>query len=106
MSYNVDNKETVRYFLESLPTEKMEQLKDALDRNEALTSTRTLEHGDFTVYREGFYVELKGTRCGFKFFVDEDDEGNLVFTRKPNESKLHKEYKESLHFSAVDYKGF
>lgn len=85
------NKEIVRDILTTLPVERKQTLINALRRNYMLTSTYDLSHLTLTVYVEGFYVELDGTRCGFKVFA-KDNDGKLEITRKPAETRLHKLY--------------
>lgn len=88
-----------------LPVEKREQLTKVLNINNHLTSSRMLEHGTMTVYKEGFYLELKGCRCGFKVYA-EDNDGELIIKRKPTEKKLNKLYSTAVWFDEDDYKGF
>lgn len=66
-------------------------LEKALMRNFYLTSSYDLPHGKFTIYKEGWYLELSGTRCGYSVFV-KDNDGEMELTRKPNADKLHKLY--------------
>lgn len=84
-------KEMIRDILVGMPEAKMEALKNACSRNSYLTSYFGLEHGMFYVYKEGFRVELLGTRSSFSVYV-KDNDGDLEYTRKPAESKLHPLY--------------
>lgn len=63
------------------------------------TVTWILEHGTL---KEGWYITLQGTRCSFSVWADDND-GELVFHRKPNESKLHKLWEYDLHFGEGDF---
>jgi hypothetical protein len=97
------NLEIAKDILNEMPQHKKEVLKKALDRNEILTSSRVLEHGVITIYKEGWLLKLEGTRCSFSVFA-KDNDGNFEFIRKPRESKLHKLYTEGLRFSESDFK--
>lgn len=57
-------------------------LKNALDRNFILTSTYNLEDLTLEIYKQGFYLILKGTRCYYKVFA-KDNDGELELVRKP-----------------------
>ena len=88
------NKEMVRDILTAMPREKKIQLHNACYRNYLLTSTYGLEFTTITIYNEGWYVEMEGTRCGFRIWVGDND-GEFVFgKRKPKESTLHKIWKD------------
>ena len=93
------------WILDSMPDDKKKVLVNACGRNNILTSAFVLEFGKLTTYKEGWYVELKGTRSGFKVWAFDND-GELVFGRKPNDSKLHKLWSEDLHFSESDFDVF
>ena len=56
-----------------------------------------------TIYKEGFYLVLSGTRCSFSIFAYDKD-GKLEFARKPHENKLNKIYDDSLKFSESDFR--
>lgn len=106
------NEEFVVLVLSSMPEDKKRILRNALERNEVLTSARTLETGVVTVYREGWYIELDGTRCGFKVFILDndiyDDVGDTPFKviRKPRAEKLHPIGKYSVHMFESDFDCF
>lgn len=91
--------------LKEMPDRKKLQLSKALDRNMYFTSARVLSIGTFHVYKEGFYLELEGTRCGFSVF-SYDNDGELTFIGKPADDKLNKLYKETLYFSEADFDEF
>ena len=109
MANTFDYEDFTKTLLESMPEDRKVSLRKALDRNEALTSARTLEHGTLTTYKEGWYIELDGTRCGFKAFILDNDRfdttGEIPFRtiRKPIDSKLHKLYDVPVHMSEGDY---
>lgn len=99
------NHEIAIDMINRMPDEKKNVLRKALDRNLILTSSRNLENGTMTVYKEGFYLTLEGTRCSFSVFAYDRD-GEFEFTRKPREDKLNKIYKETyIKFSESDYSG-
>ena len=54
------------------------------------------------IYKEGFCLELFGTRCRFAVWADDDD-SEFIFKRKPKESTLNKIYEQSLRFDCFDY---
>lgn len=83
--------------LKAMPENKKETLKHALDRNCILTTTYGLYSSQtITVYKEGWYIELDGCRCNFKVWAGDND-GEFVFTRKPNEKNLHPLYSHSFY---------
>lgn len=86
-----NNRELANRILEEMPEEKKQLLEKALDRNEILTSSRSLGNGCMSVYKEGWYIKLEGTRCSFSVFA-KDVDGEFEFIRKPNADKLHKIY--------------
>lgn len=90
------NKEIVVRMLEELPADKKKTLHSALTRNSMLTSFYGLSCGTLTVYKEGFHLELSGTRCAFNAYA-QDDDGELKFTRKPNSDKLHMLYQDPIY---------
>lgn len=100
-----DLKNTVTWILEEMPESKKRVLINALERNLELTSSWILEHGTLTCYKEGWYITLQGTRCSFSVWASDND-GELVFHRKPNESKLHKLWEYDLHFGEGDFSKF
>lgn len=89
--------------LKEMPEQKKNVLRNALIRNSILTSARTLENCTLTIYKEGYLIELEGTRCSFSVYA-KDDDGELVFMRKPNKSKLHKLYEEFTKMWESDYR--
>lgn len=89
----------------NMPKSKKEVLRRALDRNQILTSVRIMEFGKIHVYKEGFYLVLEGTRCGFRVWAGDND-SSFVFGRKPIDKKLHLLHKTSLHFDEGDFEGF
>lgn len=94
---------------EALPEEKKEVLRKALMRNAIFTSARTLEIGEITVYKEGWYIQLRGCQVGFNVFVLDNDRFDPTGTvpyrviRKPANSKLNKLYSAGLHFWEGDW---
>lgn len=89
--------------LNNMPEVKKQTLRKALERNLYLTSSYIMESGTMTIYKEGFLLRLNGTRCSFSVFAFDND-GELIFSRKPNEKKLNKIYDEFLKFSESDYR--
>ena len=87
------NMEIARDIMGMLPTSKQIALDNACGRNFMMTSSYELENMVFTVYKEGFMIELQGCRSAFRVFA-KDNDGKLEITRKPNENKLHKIYDE------------
>lgn len=80
------------YMLSEMPESKKETLRKACERNDYLTSFYGLSSNQVIhVYKEGWYLQLDGTRCSFKVWAYDND-GEFVFARKPKESKLHKLY--------------
>ena len=81
-------------------TDKLrEQIKKALSINYHLTSCYNLEVAEVQdIYggspeKSGFYFILEGTRCGVKFFLN----NNLEITRKPNKNKCKMRHYYSLY---------
>lgn len=99
------NREIVAEMLKEMPEAKKEVLTKALTRNFILTSAYVLSSCTLVVYKEGFLVKLEGTRASFSVYA-KDNDGELVFTRKPNEDKLHKLYEEWQNMNEEDYRGF
>ncbi len=77
------NYEIAAQMMKEMPESKKEVLRKALDRNFILTSSRVLCFGKITIYKEGWYLELEGTRCSFSVFA-KDNDGEFEFTRKPS----------------------
>lgn len=96
------NKEIVARILNEMPESKKEVLRRALERNSILTSAAVLSSCTLTIYKEGWLVKLDGTRCSFSVYA-EDDDGEFVFKRKPNENKLHKLYEQWIPMNECDY---
>lgn len=97
------NQEMAKRILQGMPSEKKHSLENALNRNLALTSARVLSIGEITVYKEGWYLQLYGTRCQFSVYA-EDNDGTLLFKRKPKENNLHKLYDQTLYFNENDFR--
>ena len=99
------NKEIAKEMLSILPESKKKALNNALERNMILTSAYVLSMGEMTIYKEGWYLVLHGTRCSFSVFA-KDNDGELQIIRKPNENKLHKLYEQTLYFNESDFYKF
>lgn len=99
------NYEIAMDMLKNMPEKKKEVLKKALERNYNLTSSWALGLGTMTIYKEGFLLSLEGTRCSFSVFAFDND-GELEFARKPNESRLNKLYKDDINLSESDCRQF
>ena len=92
MKMNNTLAEMVKGFLldNEIMTEKVRsQIQKALEINNHLTSCYSLQvaevqdiHGN-NCKDSGWYINLSGTRCGVKFFVNND----MEITRKPNKNK-------------------
>ena len=100
------NREIALAILDILPENKLNTLKKALDRNEILTSVYSLEAGELTIYKEGFYLELSGTRAKFSVFAHDNDGELVIADRKPHDSKLHKLYDDYGLFNESDFRKF
>lgn len=96
------NHELAIEIIKTLSETKKETLKKALKRNFILTSSYVLSNGKITVYKEGFYLELNGTRSNFSVYANDND-GELEITRKPSENKLHKLYEQFISFNECDF---
>ncbi len=96
------NEEIIREMISDMPENKKELLGKALDRNLHLTSVRVMSFGKLRIYKEGFYLILEGTRCKFSVYA-RDNDGDLVFTRKPSEDKIHLLYTDNVRFSETDF---
>lgn len=96
MNINDFMKDFTTDFLKAMPENKKRALHNACDRNDVLTSYFGLSNQTIHVYKEGWYVELYGTRCAFKAWAYDND-GDFVFSRKPKENKLHKLYSLSFY---------
>lgn len=94
MRYQI-NDEIVRDIVKSVLSDesRKQTLEKALYRNHILTSEYDLNFVKLSIYKEGFYLTLEGTRCDYKIFA-KDNDGDLELTRKPNESKLHLIYED------------
>lgn len=99
------NEEIIKDILSQMPDNKKLQLENALNRNYLLTSSWLLEDVDLTVYKEGWLVELIGTRCVFRIWASDND-GEFELTRKPNESKLHKLYTDYGKSNFLDFNDY
>ena len=82
-------KNFVKWMFEEMPSSKKKSFNAAATRNLYLTSEYTLRNVRFTVYTEGWYIEMEGCRSRFACYAADND-GEFVFTRKPNANKLHK----------------
>ena len=109
MSDRFNEEFTIHLLREALPEEKKEVLRRALWRNCHFTSAYTLEFGTLTVYKEGWYIELRGVQTGYKVFVMDNDRFDPTGTvpyrviRKPADSKLSYLYTADLHLWEGDY---
>lgn len=81
-------KDTIQMIFNEMPSDKKKVLENACTRNAILTSSYGLEHWVLSVYKEGFYIQGQGCRCTFSAWA-KDDDGILIFGRKPKEDKLH-----------------
>ena len=77
----------IKDMINNLPEGRKTTLSKALDRNEILTTVRTLSNQTLVVYKEGWYLKLEGTRSKFSVWAWDND-GEFVVDRKPNENKL------------------
>ena len=96
----------VDFIKEFLTEDKKEQIKKALRINEHLTSVYGLDVEEVQDIKgrdsktSGWYVILKGTRCGVNFFINNDFE----IVRKPRNVEVMHRY--NLHNNATFYEGF
>lgn len=81
------NYEIAIEMLTNMPETKKQTLRKALGRNLYLTSSYIMDSGTITIYKEGFWLKLTGTRSTFTVFAFDND-GVLEFARKPNEKNL------------------
>ena len=88
--------------LDEMPTCKKEVLEKALDRNLILTSSWVLSSCTLRTYKEGWLIKMEGTRCSFTVFAHDND-GDLIFTRKPNEDTLHFLHEDWFSPNEVDF---
>lgn len=96
------NKDMVKTILNEMPDEKKAVLRKALERNMILTSARVMSWAELEIYKQGFYLKLDGTRCKFNVWADDND-GELVFRRKPNSDKLDLIYTDSGQMAESDF---
>jgi len=80
---------TVQMMFDVLPDSKKKVFENACYRNYLLTSWTGLGFSRLHIYKEGFYLEMDGTRSRFTVFT-KDNDGELEVMKKPNEDKLHK----------------
>jgi len=99
------NRDIVAAMLHEMPETKKTVLVKALQRNLTLTSSWVLSSCTLTVYKEGWLVQLDGTRSSFSVFA-KDNDGEFEFIRKPNENKLHKLYDEWQSMNESDFTEF
>lgn len=97
------NKIIALEILHKLPENKLNVLRKALVRNYILTSSYDLEHGTLTIYKEGYYLEINGTRVKFSVFAYDNDGELIIAERKPHNSKLSKLYDDYMHFDESDF---
>ena len=83
------NKEIAKEIIEMVMEDDKRKatLEKALDRNFILTSSYNLEELTLEIYKEGFYLILEGSRCGYKVFA-KDNDGKLELIRKPRELNM------------------
>lgn len=101
----------VKEFLidDEIMTEKVrDQIKKALSINSHLTSCYSLQVEEVqdilgnTSKTSGWYIILSGTRCGVKFFINND----MEITRKPNKDKCRVVHSYSLYNRIEFCEGF
>ena len=96
------NRWIVSRMLEEMPDSKKATLHKMLLRNCYLTSAYVLSSCTLTVYKEGWYIKLEGTRCSFTVYA-KDNDGSFEFIRKPVESKLTKLYSDWCCMNVSDF---
>ncbi len=85
-----------------------DQIKKCLEINATLTSCYSLQVTDVldikgkTSADSGWYITLEGTRCGKKFFVNND----MKVVRKPNKNKVAVIHEYSLYNCGKFFEGF
>lgn len=98
------NKEIALEMLSNMPKSKKITLAKEVMRNWDFTSTYALPYGTMTVYKEGFYLRLEGTKCQFSVYASDNDGTLIVLKKKPNEKFLNRLYVDSgLKFSESDF---
>lgn len=94
--------EMVKGFLtdnEVITDKVKKQIQKAVDINGHLTSTRSLQVEEVQDIlgkdskTSGWYIVLSGTRCGVRFFVNND----MEITRKPNKNTVEVKHTYSLY---------
>ena len=104
MNYQISHN-MMKWMLSDMPAEKKAIFDKACTRNMILTSTYGLGDAIITVYKEGWYLQMTGTRCSFSIWAYDND-GELIFARKPKADKLHKLYSDNLimcKYSEADF---
>lgn len=99
------NKEIAIDMLKKMPEKRKNTFRKALDRNMYLTSAWVLTLGRMTIYKEGYYLQLYGTRSSFSVWAYDND-GRFIFSRKPLDKKLRKLYIVDIMFNEVDFIGY
>lgn len=90
--------------IRKIPESKKKSLYNAFERTFMLTSTRILEDAQIDVYKEGFYLTLYGCRSSFSVFAVDYDGELVIINRKPNNSKLHYYYSDTVKMDEDIYK--
>ena len=80
---------TVEMMFDAMPESKKRVFRAACNRNFDLTSCYILGFSTLTVYKEGWYISMRGTRSGFGCFM-KDCDGEMKMMKKPKDEKLNK----------------
>lgn len=93
---------------EIMTDEKRNQIIKALRINSHLTSCYMLQVAEVQDIKghdsktSGWYIILAGTRCGMRFFVNND----MEITRKPNKNKVEVKHTYNLYNDNTFHEGF
>lgn len=88
-NWHESNKWVLGELFSKMPISKCVSLDKTITRNFCFTSDFAPEHCRLTIYKEGWYFEADGCQCRFTVWA-KDNDGEMVFGRKPAERLLHK----------------
>ena len=88
IEWNKNNEWVLNELFGKMPIEKCNSLSRTMYRNFCFTSDDVPEHCRLAIYKEGWYFEAEGCQCRFAVWA-KDNDGEMVFGRKPAEKFLH-----------------
>ncbi len=88
VEWHSSSKWVLEELFSNMPHSKCISLDKTMTRNMCFTSDPVPEHCRMTVYKEGWYFEADGCQCRFVVWASDND-GEMVFGRKPSEKNLH-----------------